>query len=53
VSVTQGDDSVSIYYDYIKPGGSLTIAQLFKLRDLKICEILLIFDTRGFGPRAR
>jgi hypothetical protein len=47
LSVTEGADSVSIYYDYEKVDGAITIAQLFKFADDRISEILLVFDGRG------
>ena len=49
LSVTESEDSVSIYYDYEKSNGTITIAQLFRFRDQKISELLLVFDTRGFA----
>lgn len=48
VSVTEGEGSVSIYYDYEKSGMPLAIAQLFRFRNDRISEILLVFDTAGF-----
>ena len=48
ISVTENEDSVSVYYDYEKSDGTITIAQLFKFRCEKICEILVVFDGRGF-----
>ncbi len=47
-SVMEGGDSVSIYYDYEKSDGAITIAQLFTFKKQKISEILLVFDGRGF-----
>jgi hypothetical protein len=47
-SVMESGDSVSIYYDYEKSDGSITIAQLFTFKNQKIREILLVFDGRGF-----
>ena len=47
LSVTQGDDSVSIYWDYQKHDRTVTIAQLFRFRKQAISEILLVFDARG------
>ncbi len=44
LSVTENEDSVSVYYDYDKPGGAMTIAQLFKFRDRIISELTLVFD---------
>ena len=49
LSVTEGDDSVSVYYDYEKSDRVMTIAQLFRFKDGKISELLLVFDGRGFG----
>ncbi len=49
LGVTEGENSVSIYYDYQKERGALTVAQLFGFRDGKISSILLVFDTRGFA----
>ena len=49
LSVTESGDSVSIYYDYEKRERTITIAQLFKFRNRKISEILLVFDTGRFA----
>ena len=49
LSVTESGDSVSIYWDYQKSIGAITIAQLFKFKNQKISEILLVFDGRGFA----
>lgn len=48
LSITENDDSVAVFYEYGKPGGAIKIAQLFKIKNQKIKEILLIFDGRGF-----
>ena len=48
-SVTEGEDSVAIFYEYQKPAGKLTIGQLFKIREGRIREVLLVFDGRGFS----
>ena len=48
LSVTESGDSVSVYYDYEKSDRAITIAQLFKFKNQKISEILLVFDGRGF-----
>lgn len=48
LSVTEGDDAVAVFYEYQKPEHVLQIAQLFKIRDYKINEIILIFDARDF-----
>ena len=47
LSVTEGNDGIAVFWDYEKPGGTLTIAQLFGLRDGRISEIRLVFDTGG------
>ena len=49
LSVTESADSVSIYYDYEKSDRVLTVAQLFKFKNQKICEMLVVFDGRGFA----
>ena len=49
LSVTESDDSVSIYYDYEKSDQVITIAQLFRFDKGKITELLLVFDGRGFA----
>lgn len=49
LSVTESNDSVSIFYEYERSEGSMTIAQLFKFKDQKISEILLVFDGRAFA----
>ena len=49
LSVTEGADSVSIYYDYEKRNVTITIAQLFTFKDGQISELLLVFDGRGIG----
>ena len=49
LSVTENEDSVAVFYEYQKPERTITIAQLFKIRDQKIHEILLVFDGRGFA----
>ena len=49
LSVTESENSVSIYYNYEKSGGAITIAQLFKFKNQKISEVLLVFDGRGFA----
>ena len=49
LSITESEDSVSIYYDYEKSDRAITIAQLFKFKNQTISEILLVFDGRGFA----
>jgi hypothetical protein len=48
LSVTDDDDTVAVFWEYEKPAGRLTIAQLFRFRDQHICEMQLVFD-RGSG----
>jgi hypothetical protein len=45
LSVSEGENTVVVFYEYKKPDNTLLIAQHFKLRQDKICEIVLIFDT--------
>ena len=47
LSVTENEEEVSIYYEYGKEDGFLTIAQLFRFESDKISEILLVFDSKG------
>lgn len=47
--VSENGDSVSVFYEYLKDSGALTVAQLFKFRNGKISEILMVFDGRGFA----
>ena len=49
LNVTESEDCVSIYYDYQKPNGAITIAQLFQFKNQIISEILLVFDATGAG----
>lgn len=48
LSITENSDDVSIFYEYGKEEGYLTIAQLFRFKGNRISEILLVFDSRGF-----
>lgn len=48
LSVTEGGDHVSIYYEYEKRDRVQTMAQLCRLENQVIREILLVFDGRGF-----
>ena len=47
LSVTESTGSVSIFWDYEKADGDLTIAQLFRFKGKEISEILLVFDGRA------
>ncbi len=39
---------MSIYYEYEKSDGAITVSQLFGFRDEKINELLLVFDVSKF-----
>ena len=49
LSITENDDSVSVYYNYEKSERVITIAQLFRFKNGKISELLLVFDGRVFA----
>jgi hypothetical protein len=49
ISATETDDSVSVYYEYLKADGTITIAQLFTFRDGLIADSLVVFDTAAMG----
>ena len=49
LSVTDSSESVSIFYEYVKTDGIITVAQLFRFKDQKISEMLLVFDSREFA----
>jgi len=46
LSVTESKDCVSLYYDYDKRDRTITIAQLFRFENQRICEMLLVFDSK-------
>jgi hypothetical protein len=48
LGVTENEDSVALFYEYQKPDGLVQIAQLFRVRNQRIHEMLLVFDGRGF-----
>lgn len=48
LSVAIGDDDVTVFYDYLKTEGALTVAQLFRFDDHRIISMWLVFDTDGF-----
>jgi len=48
LSITESEDSVAIFYEYQKPDRNIKIAQLFRIRDTQIQDVLLIFDGTGF-----
>lgn len=45
ISITEGDNSAAVFYEYNKPLQSIKIAQLFKCKDGLIQDVLIIFDT--------
>ena len=45
-SITENTGSVAVFYLYQKPRRVMRIAQLFKIADQQIYEILLVFDGR-------
>ncbi len=49
IEILTNNHSVCIFYDYLKPAGPLTIAQLFRFTKYKISEIRLVFDTSEFS----
>lgn len=44
--VGAGVESVSVFYDYMRPTGPLTVAQLFRFQDGLIAETVVVFDAR-------
>jgi hypothetical protein len=48
LSLTENEDSVAVFYDYVKSKTTLTIAQLFRFKGQEISNILLVFDGREF-----
>lgn len=52
LDVTEEASSVSVLWIYDKPGESLTMAQLFGIREGKIGEIVLVFEP-GAAAEAR
>ncbi len=47
LSITEDENSVAIFYEYIKPDRTMQIAQLFRIKNNLIKDILLVFDGRG------
>lgn len=44
IEFIQDDDRIAVFYEYEKPSGSNTVAQLFRIRENVIVETLLVFD---------
>lgn len=51
LSITENEDAVAVFYEYQKPDKPITIAQLFKIKNEKITETLLIFDGRSLAEQ--
>jgi len=49
LSVAESDESVSVFYEYRKASGAMTVAQLFGFRGRRISEILVVFDGRALA----
>lgn len=49
LSITEGEESVVLFYEYQKPECTILIAQLFKIDNQKIRETVLVFDTSNFA----
>jgi hypothetical protein len=47
LSVTDGGDTVAVFYEYEKRDSTVTVAQLFRFGDQGISDIRLVFDTRS------
>jgi len=46
-SVTEDADHAAVFYDYEKPDGAITVAQLFRIERQLIRKILVVFDGRS------
>ncbi|MEQ8694615.1 MAG: nuclear transport factor 2 family protein [Gammaproteobacteria bacterium] len=44
IELLEEENTVSVYYDYIKPSGKVTVSQLFWFKNAKIRKTLLVFD---------
>ena len=44
----ENSTSAGLFYLFSKPGIELPMAQLFEIKNEKICRIMLIFDSRPF-----
>ena len=44
----QNESSACLIYEFSKPGICVPMAQLFEIKNSKICNVLLIFDTEQF-----
>ena len=44
LETSQGDDTVSVFYEYKKSSSTMVVAQFFRISENKIVETLLVFD---------
>ena len=49
MSVTEDQRSVAVFYEYMKSDRVKQMAQLFRFKDEKIHEVMLVFDGRPAG----
>lgn len=49
LSVTDAPGAVALFYELLKPGQTLSVAQLFEFRGRQIAAIRVIFDASGFS----
>ena len=47
LSLTEKEDQVAVFYEYQKPDGAVTVAQLFCFEEGLIARTVLVFDGRG------
>jgi hypothetical protein len=45
IESAESENGVLVFYQYIKPTSTVLVAQLFRLHEGKINEILVVFDT--------
>lgn len=48
IKAYEDDDSACLVYEFVKPGVTTLMSQLFEIENGKICKILLVFDTAAF-----
>lgn len=46
ISITENQHQISVIYHYIKTSFTVTIAQLFTIKNNLISETMLVFDTK-------
>ena len=47
LSITESDESVAVFYQYQIEDREIRLAQLFRIRESKIHDVLLVFHGRG------